>query len=96
MIEVILVSVKWIMNRTKGFFSLLGCGLLLACFGLLVRILNQYIGPLTQAGGRMLIAGLLIVPYLIIKRIPFITKPQNKLLFSSLSFLFRFTLSFLL
>ncbi|PJA23374.1 hypothetical protein COX59_00210 [Candidatus Beckwithbacteria bacterium CG_4_10_14_0_2_um_filter_47_25] len=83
MIEVILVSVKWIMNRTKGFFSLLGCGLLLACFGLLVRILNQYIGPLTQAGGRMLIAGLLIVPYLIIKRIPFITKPQNKLLFSS-------------
>lgn len=71
------------MNKIKGFISLLGCGFLLACFGLLVRVLNQYIGPLSQAGGRMLIAAILILPYLIVKKIPVAIKSQNKLLFTT-------------
>src|SRR3972149_842219 len=78
------------MNKTKGFTSLLGCGLLLALFGLLVRVLNQYMGPLSQAGGRMLIAGLLITIYLLFNKVPFSLKVESKLLFAA--FIFSFPL----
>lgn len=71
------------MNKNVGFISLLSCGLMLACFGLLVRILNQYIGVLTQAGGRMLVATLIVLLYLFSKKISFKFKVDNKILFTT-------------
>ena len=58
------------MNTNKGFFALLSCGFILAIFALFVRLLNGYIGPLTQVGARMLVATIIVFPYLILKKIP--------------------------
>jgi drug/metabolite transporter (DMT)-like permease len=57
------------MNNNKGFFSLLGCGLILALFGLLVRLLNNNIGSFMQVGVRSLIAAVLVFPYFLNKKI---------------------------
>jgi chloramphenicol-sensitive protein RarD len=72
------------MNTNKGFLSLLGCGFILAIFALLVRLLNNYIGPLTQVGIRMLIASLIVLPYFLIKKIPLKIKDVKFLPFSIL------------
>lgn len=72
------------MNTNKGFFSLLACGLILAFFGLLVRNLSHYIGNFTQVGGRMLLAGIIVIPILFYKKISLKIKISNPLLFIAL------------
>ncbi|KKQ24251.1 MAG: Permease [Candidatus Roizmanbacteria bacterium GW2011_GWC2_37_13] len=72
------------MNTNKGFLSLLSCGLILALFGLLVRLLHNFIGNFTQVGMRMLLAGLIVLPYLFIKKIPLKIDKQKPRLFSIL------------
>lgn len=86
------------MDTNKGFFSLLGCGLILAIFALFIRWLNGYIGPLTQVGARMLIASLILLPYLVIKKIPLRLKgikliPLNILILSFPLYVILFTVS---
>jgi len=72
------------MSTNKGFFSLLACGLILAVFGLLVRVLNQYIGNFTQVGMRMLLAGIIVIPVLLNKKISLKINCVNPFLFLAL------------
>lgn len=83
--NVFLISdIIFTMNTNKGFFSLLACGLILAFFGLLVRNLSHYIGNFTQVGGRMLLAGIFVIPILFYKKIPVKIKVENPFLFTAL------------
>jgi len=68
---------------SRGFFSLLSSGFILACFGLLTRWLNQYVGDFMQVGMRMAIAIVLIIPYLIYKKISLKFKIENFPLFAT-------------
>ncbi|KKQ35471.1 MAG: hypothetical protein US52_C0024G0005 [candidate division WS6 bacterium GW2011_GWA2_37_6] len=70
------------MKTKSGFLSLLVCGLILAVFGVFVRVLNQYIGGLTQVGGRMAVATLIVLPYLLYKKISLKTSISNWPLFT--------------
>lgn len=69
------------MNTQKGFLSLLASGFILALFGLFARLLSHYIGNLTQVGMRMIIATIIVIPYVIKKKISLKARYDNLPLF---------------
>lgn len=70
-------------NPQKGFLALLASGFILACFGLLTRWLNQYMGYFSQVGMRMMVAIILVLPYLIYKKTSLKIKIVNLPLFTT-------------
>lgn len=69
-------------NTKKGFIAFLVSGFILACFGLLARLLNQYLGNYTQVGIRMVFAMIIVLSYIIYKKIPIKVKVTNLPLFA--------------
>ncbi len=69
------------MKTQKGFLSLLTSGLILALFGLFARLLSHYVGNFTQVGMRMLLATIIVLPFIIAKKISIKARYDNLLLF---------------
>lgn len=68
-------------NTQKGFIAFLVSGFILACFGLLARLLNQYLGNYIQVSIRMVFAMIIVLSYIIYKKIPMKVKVTNLPLF---------------
>ena len=65
------------MNKRLGFICLLIDGFILSIFGLLTRYLSQFLGNFAQIFIRMLIVCILILPYILFKKIPLFYKDRN-------------------
>lgn len=65
------------MNKRLGFKCLLIDGFILSIFGLLTRYLSQFLGNFAQIFIRMLIVCILILPYILFKKIPLFYRDRN-------------------